>query len=65
DIRAAATPDARRAELEQLLTGVLDRMPAHRRTEEMRDSILKDIPARALDLALAVVENPEGGDDAH
>ncbi|WP_257997551.1 metallophosphoesterase family protein [Komagataeibacter saccharivorans] len=65
DIRAAATPDALRAELEQLLTGVLDRMPAHSRTEEMRDSILKDIPARALDLALAVVENPEGGDDAH
>lgn len=65
DIRAAATPDALRAELEQLLTGVLDRMPAHSRTEEIRDSILKDIPARALDLALAVVENPEGGDDAH
>ncbi|WP_282760118.1 DNA repair exonuclease [Komagataeibacter saccharivorans] len=65
DIRAAATPDALRTELEQLLTGVLDRMPAHSRTEEMRDSILKDIPARALDLALAVVENPEGGDDAH
>lgn len=65
DIRSAATPEALQAELDTILTTILDRMPAHTRTEEMRAAILHDVPARARDLALSLVENPEAGDNAH
>lgn len=65
DIRHAATPDALQAELNQILTTVLDRMPAHSRSEEMVAGILRDVPERAVDLAMLLVENPEGAPDAH
>ncbi|GBQ14533.1 metallophosphoesterase family protein [Komagataeibacter rhaeticus] len=65
DIRAAATPEALQAELDAILTAVIERMPAHTRREEMRAAILHDVPARARDLALSLVQDPEGRDDAH
>ncbi|GCE79954.1 metallophosphoesterase [Komagataeibacter oboediens] len=65
DIQQAATPDALRAELSDILTAIMDRMPAHARTEEMRETILNDVPGRAIDLALSLVDNPEGHDNAN
>lgn len=65
DIRASATPEALRAELDAILAAVIDRMPAHTRTEALRAGLAADIPARAVDLALSLVENPEESHDAH
>ncbi|GBQ40498.1 metallophosphoesterase [Komagataeibacter europaeus LMG 18890] len=65
DIRQAATPEALQAELSDILKTVMERVPAQARTDEMRESILNDVPARAVDLALSLVENPEGSDNAH
>ncbi|WNM08464.1 hypothetical protein RI056_16700 [Komagataeibacter nataicola] len=65
DIRASATPEALRAELDAILAGVIDRMPAQARTDALRAGLLADIPARAVDLALTLVENPEESRDAH
>lgn len=64
DIRAAATPEALQAELDTIITTILERLPLPGRKEEIRASILHDVPARARDLALSLVENPEGADDA-
>lgn len=65
DIRQMATAEALQTDLSDILKTILERVPAQARTDEMRESILNDVPTRAVDLALSLVKNPEGSDNAH